>query len=123
MIHFVAYCLHYLQGHITQSNLLNEMPDEATSKTSNDTVIILALVLVPIIVLFTILGVALAFSEYWNAGISFCLRCKCLRWRTSREPKRSRSDPPRFSTSTKGSLGTDIDSEMYQKAVELQVHV
>lgn len=122
---FMIYCLP-LPGKIYYENVsLSEMPDEADNPTSaKDTGIVLALVLVPIIVLFTILGVALAFAEYCNAGVSFCLRCRCFRRSVNNKQKRSRSDPPRFSTSMKSSSGgTDLDLDMYQRAVEAHQHV
>ncbi|KAK2768296.1 hypothetical protein FQN54_000149 [Arachnomyces sp. PD_36] len=101
------------------------MTDQTGTQTSGkDTGIILALVLVPIIVLFTILGVTIAFAEYCNAGVTFCIRCKCFRRSTQSKQKRSRSDPPRFSTSiNSASDGTGIDADIYERPVELHHHV
>lgn len=122
---FVTYCLSLLGRIYYQIISASEMPGETnTQSTSKDTGIILALVLVPIVVLFTILALALVFAEYCNAGVSFCLRCKCFRQPVKSKQKRSRSDPPRFTASMKtASDCTDIELDTYQRPVELHHHV
>lgn len=79
--------------------------------------IIVALVLVPIAVLFAIFFTAIACSEYWS------LRKERKRlFSFGRGHKRSRSDPS-SSSSTRRTDSSDGDPELYGKAVELREHV
>jgi hypothetical protein len=83
------------------------------------TLIIIALVLVPIALLFSILFIALACSEYWSLHKGQASRLCCRR----RAHKRSRSDPSWGSSSTKRSESSEGDTDMYQSPAWPREHV
>ncbi|OAX82118.1 hypothetical protein ACJ72_03532 [Emergomyces africanus] len=92
---------------------------KVTRNEANRTIILLALVLVPIVVLFTILATALACSEYWSL---YRERQRLLRSGESGHTTRTRSDVPCLSSSsesskasTKRSESSDGDANMYMK--------
>ncbi|OJD16023.1 hypothetical protein AJ78_03776 [Emergomyces pasteurianus Ep9510] len=97
-----------------------------TRNEANRTLILLALVLLPIVVLFTILATALACSEYWSL---YRERQRLLRSGESGHTRRARSDVPCLSSSsesskasTKRSESSDGDADTYMKPVLLREH-
>lgn len=82
------------------------------------TLIIVALVLVPIIVLFAIFVIAIACSEYW----SLRKERKYGLFSFGRGHKRSRSDPS-WTSSTRRTDSSDGDPELYGNEVQLREHV
>lgn len=87
------------------------------------TVLVLALVLVPIVVLFCILAVALACSEFWSSRPGPAGGRRWFFWkRFPGKHKRSRSDPPCPCASAKGTDCTENDIA-YRSPVEGKEHV
>jgi hypothetical protein len=83
------------------------------------TVLILSLLIVPIVVLFCILAVAVACSEVWSSRPR-----RLLFWKRAKDggKRNDRSNPPRTSTSTKSTDCTETDLE-YLPPVEGREHV
>ncbi|KAK2732514.1 hypothetical protein FQN57_002606 [Myotisia sp. PD_48] len=82
---------------------------------ANRTVVLIALVLVPIFVLFTILALALACAEYWSLRNN--------RRRRFRSRHKNRSEIPWSLDSTqKSTYSSEGYSDLYQKAIELREH-
>ncbi|KKZ64936.1 hypothetical protein EMCG_09170 [[Emmonsia] crescens] len=80
-----------------------------TRSEANRNIILLALVLVPIVVLFTILATALACSEYWSL---YRERRRLFRSRNSNgHTRRNRSDAPCLSSSSESSNASTKRSE------------
>ncbi|KAK2785796.1 hypothetical protein FQN53_007376 [Emmonsiellopsis sp. PD_33] len=93
---------------------------------ANRTLILLALILVPIIILLSILATALACSEYWSLYRERRrrLRAPSIGHRRNRSDAHCLSDSSSSSSaSTKRSESSDGDQDMYLTAVELREHV
>ncbi|EER42523.1 predicted protein [Histoplasma capsulatum var. duboisii H88] len=100
---------------------------KVTRSEANRNLILLALVLVPIVLLFAIFATALACSEYWSL---YRERRRLRRAGNNGYSKRIHSNAPWLSsssessnTSTKTSESSDGDADMYMKPVLLREHV
>ena len=116
-IYFHGYLVTAVSSHVCHVLILNMLAVKRGE--ANRTLVIIALVLVPIVLLFGILFLVLACSEYWSLHRQRLRRLCCF----GQRHKRSRSDPSWGSSSTKQSDSSEGGADFYHRAVQLREHV